>query len=168
MRRIALAGALTVAVAGGAAAQEPRLTGYWRGTYDCAQGLTGINLTIRQSFGTAVEAVFHFYAVPQNPGVPTGCFKMSGRLDPATREFVLESDESRWLVRPPDYVVVNFHGILGADGRSMRGRVEGPGCTQFGLRRLDSPPPAPDPCTTALNISGISLGDPAATPVATR
>lgn len=168
MRRLALAGTLAVTMGATASAQEASLTGYWRGTYDCAQGLTGINLTIRQGVGTAVEAVFHFYAVPQNPGVPTGCFKMSGRLDPNTREFVLESDESRWLVRPPDYVVVNFHGILGRNGRSMRGRVEGPGCTQFGLRRLDAPPPAPDPCTTALNLSAVPPGDPGTAPVAAR
>jgi len=168
MRRLALAGVLAATMASGASAQEASLTGYWRGTYDCAQGLTGINLTVRQGFGTSVEAVFHFYAVPQNPGVPTGCFKMSGRLDPNTREFVLESDESRWLVRPPDYVVVNFRGILGRDGRSMRGRVEGPGCTQFGLQRLDAPPPAPDPCTAALNISAVPLGGAGTGPVAAR
>jgi len=85
MSRVVLAGIVTAIVAGSAAAQSVELTGYWRGTYECAQGVTGANLTIRQGFGTAIDAVLHFYAVPQNPGVPTGCFKMSGRFDPYTR-----------------------------------------------------------------------------------
>src|SRR5919108_6415326 len=141
MSRILLAGMLSV-VAGSAAGQGSELTGYWRGTYGCAQGLTGVNLTIRQGSGSAVEAVFHFYAVPQNPGVPTGCFRMRGHLDPKTREFSLTSDDGQWIVRPYGYVVVNFLGPLGADGRSMQGFVEGPGCTQFDLERLDRPPKA--------------------------
>jgi hypothetical protein len=135
------------------------VTGYWRGTYGCAQGLTGINLTIRQGFGVTIEAVFHFYAVPQNPGVPTGCFRMLGQYDPATRAFVLESDERQWIVQPPNYLVVNFRGTLGADGRSMRGRVEGPGFTQFDLQRLERPPLAPPACTNALPLSAISPSD---------
>ena len=162
MKRLMLAGLLGATMAGGAAAQDSPLTGYWRGTYDCAQGLTGLNLTVRQFFGDSVEAVFHFYAVPQNPGVPTGCFKMSGRLDPATGEFFLESDESRWLVQPPNYVVVNFRGMLSRDGRAMRGQVDGPGCTRFALQRLERPPLAPEACTSALNLSAISPGGTAA------
>src|SRR5919108_1545639 len=106
MSRILLAGMLSV-VAGSAAGQGSELTGYWRGTYGCAQGLTGVNLTIRQGSGSAVEAVFHFYAVPQNPGVPTGCFKMRGRIDPYTRQFSLKADHNQWLVRPPDYVAAD-------------------------------------------------------------
>jgi hypothetical protein len=155
MKRMVLALVLGMVAAGGVQAQDVTLTGYWHGTYDCAQGLTGVNLTIRQGFGTAVEAVFHFYAVPQNPGVPTGCFRMTGRHDPYTHAFSLVSDESQWIVHPPDYLVVNFQGTLGVDGRSMRGRVEGPGCTSFDLQRLERPPLAPPSCTTALNISGM-------------
>jgi hypothetical protein len=162
MGRIVLAGMLSVAVAGSAAAQNIELTGYWRGTYDCAQGLTGVNLTIRQGMGAAVEAVFHFYAVPQNPGVPTGCFRMQGHLDPGTREFSLTSDDGQWIVRPYGYIVVNFLGRLGADGRSMQGFVEGPGCTQFDLQRLDRPPRAPAACSDALNLSAVAPGGNAA------
>jgi hypothetical protein len=82
---------------------------------------------------------------------------MSGRFDATSGEFVLESDESRWLVQPPNYIVVNFRGVLGQGGRSMRGLVEGPGCTQFALQRLERPPLAPDACTSALKISGVPL-----------
>jgi hypothetical protein len=157
MKRMALAGIVATGLALPAQAQQ--VTGYWRGTYDCAQGLTGINLTIRQGFGVTIEAVFHFYAVAQNPGVPTGCFRMLGQYDPATRSFVLESDERQWIVQPPNYLVVNFRGALSADGRSMQGRVEGPGCSQFGLQRLERPPLAPPACTNALPLSALPLRD---------
>jgi hypothetical protein len=150
-----LAGLLAVGTSGGAMAQDQGLTGYWAGSYDCAQGLTGINLTVRQGFGVTVEAVFHFYAVAQNPGVPTGCFRMLGRYDPDTRAFVLETDESQWIVQPRGYVTVNFRGQLGPDGGGMRGQVIGPGCTQFSLQRLERPPLAPAQCTSALNISQL-------------
>jgi hypothetical protein len=151
MSRVVLAGMLSAIMAGSAAAQDVELTGYWRGTYGCAQGLTGVNLTIRQRAGSAVDAVFHFYAVPQNPGVPTGCFRMQGRLGANTHEFSLTSDNGQWIVRPGNYVVVNFHGRLSGDGRSMRGLVEGPGCSEFDLQRLDEPPAAPAACSELLS-----------------
>jgi hypothetical protein len=106
--RVLMAGMLSVVVAGSTAAQG----GDWRGTYGCAQWLTAVNLTVRQRFGSSVDAVFHFYAVPQNPGVPTGCFWMQGRLGANTQEFSLTSDNSQWIVGPGNYVVVNFHGCL--------------------------------------------------------
>ena len=158
MRRLVVAGILSTVVVGSAAAQGVELTGYWRGTYECTQGLTGGNLTIRRGFGTAVDAVFHFYAVPQNPGVPTGCFRMRGRFDPYTREFTLTSDDGQWIVRPPNYVVANMKGTLSADGRSMRGQVEAQGCTHFDLQRLDKPPLAPAACSDALNLSSVAPG----------
>jgi hypothetical protein len=150
MSRVLLAGMLSVAVAGSTAAQGGDLTGYWRGTYGCPQGLTGVSLTIRQRFGSAVDAVFHFYAVPQNPGVPTGCFRMQGRLGADTQEFSLTSDNGQWIVRPYNYIVVNFHGRLSGDGSSMRGRVEGPGCSDFDLQRLDEPAVGPAACSELL------------------
>lgn len=151
MSRVVLAGMLSVVVTGSAAAQGVELTGYWRGTYLCAQGLTGVNLTIRQRSGSAVDAVFHFNAVPQNPGVPTGCFRMQGRLSANAHEFSLTSDNDQWIVRPDNYLVVNFHGLLSGDGRTMRGRVEGPGCSDFDLQRLDEPPVAPAACYELLS-----------------
>lgn len=155
MSRVVLAGMLWAMVTGSAAAQNIELTGYWRGTYECQQGVTGVNLTIRQGFGTALDAVLHFYAIPKNPGVPTGCFRMRGRIDPYTRQFNLTSDDKQWIVRPPNYTVANVSGTLAADGRSMRGRVEAEGCSYFDLQRLDKPPLAPAACADALTLSGV-------------
>jgi hypothetical protein len=140
-------------VTGSAVAQDVDLTGYWRGTYRCGQGLTGVNLTIRQGFGSAFDAVFHFYAVPQNPGVPTGCFRMRGRIDPYTRQFNLTSDDSQWIIRPPDYIVANASGTVAPDGRSMSGKIESDSCSTLELQRIDKPPLAPAKCADALNLT---------------
>src|SRR5262245_28892491 len=153
MKRVVLAGLLSSVVAGGAAAQDVNLTGYWRGTYKCGQGLTGVNLTIRKGFGSAFDAVFHFYAVPQNPGVPTGCFKMWGRIEPYTRQFSLKSDDGQWIIRPPEYTVANANGTVSPDGRSMSGKIEAEGCSNIELQRIDKPPLAPAKCADALPLA---------------
>jgi hypothetical protein len=134
-------------MAGSTAALGGDLTGYWRGTY----GAQGLSLTICQGFGSAVDAVLHFYAVRQNPGVPTGCFRMQGRPGADTQEFSLASDNGQWIVRPYNYIVVNFHGRLSGDGSSMHGRVEGPGCSDFDLQRLDEPAVGPAACSELLS-----------------
>src|SRR5258708_24987024 len=54
--------------------------GLWRGTYVCAQGVTGLFLTVSRSGQREVTAVFKFFAVPGNPGLPTGQFPTYGRL----------------------------------------------------------------------------------------
>ncbi|QQS12103.1 MAG: hypothetical protein IPK81_21720 [Rhodospirillales bacterium] len=147
---VALAAALLTAPA---MAQGGGLTGYWQGKYDCAQGVTGVTLTIRETMDAEAEGLFLFYAVSENPGVPTGCYRLRGRYDPATREVRLVSDESQWLWRPENYVTVNFVGRMEASGGRMRGIVEGPGCTAFDLRRVADAPPAPEPCTRAMHLS---------------
>lgn len=145
-------------------AQGGGLTGYWQGKYDCAQGITGVTITIRQSGNTDAEGLFLFYAVPENPGVPTGCYLLNGRYDPASREVRLVSDDSRWLWRPPTYVTVNFVGQMEGAGARMRGLVQGPGCSVFFLERVPSAPPAPEPCQRAMTLSrsGDDRGEPLA------
>lgn len=147
---VAVAGALTAAPA---LAQGGGLTGYWQGRYDCAQGITGVTLTIRESMDGEAEGLFLFYAVAENPGVPTGCYRLRGRYDPASREVRLVSDETQWLWRPENYVTVNFVGRMEASGGRMRGIVQGPGCTAFDLRRVEDAPPAPEPCVGAMRLS---------------
>ena len=76
---------------------------------------------------------------------------MQGRLGADTQEFSLTSDNGQWIVRPYNYIVVNFHGRLSSDGSSMRGRVEGPGCSDFDLQRLDEPAVGPATCSELLS-----------------
>ena len=119
-------------------------TEFWEGSYDCAQGRTGLTLTLEEAGSPGqVAALFNFYAVPENPRVPVGCFEMSGLLDRRTR--LLDLRAGRWLLRPFTYVAVDMRGTFNADFTRLTGRIAGPGCTGFGLRRVAAPthlPPA--------------------------
>lgn len=142
-------------LSGSGAALEPSsaaprtVLGQWVGTYTCAQGLTGLTLTIAEATPTSARAVFHFYADPRNPRVPTGCFMMDGRYDPASGKLRLDGGD--WLLRPAGYRVVSFEGEVDAEGRRFEGKVTGPrapfpGCTTFHLAREPSPAPLPERC----------------------
>lgn len=120
------------------------IAGAWSGEYVCNQGLTAITLTISRSDPSDVRALFHFYAAPSNPGVPTGCFDMSGTYDPASGRLVLKG--GNWLLRPPNYYVVDFVGQIDPATGRFTGRAEGPGCTVFSLSRRGSPRSTPRAC----------------------
>lgn len=131
------------------ASAERTVLGEWVGTYTCAQGLTGLTLTIAEATPTRAQALFHFYADPRNPQVPTGCFVMDGRYDPATGYLRLDGRE--WLVRPSGYRVVSFEGDVDTEGRHFAGTVTGAraplrGCTTFQLARVASPQTPPAAC----------------------
>ena len=130
MRRRAAALLLCLAAAP-AAAQE--IAGSWRGTYTCGQGNTALTLTIAALDKERVSALFHFEAAPDNPGVPSGCFEMSGRFDARTGRLALAP--GFWIARPQGYEMVGLEGQLGADGMAMSGRVDHPTCTSFQLVR---------------------------------
>lgn len=143
--------ALLVATATSA---QNRLAGRWQGTYYCAQGLTGVTLTIRGDDRNA-EALFHFYPVAANPNVPVGCYTMLGHVDTASGTINLESDESHWILRPDGYVTVNFRGRFSGGRDRIVGRVEGPACSTFIMRRVEEAPPAPGQCF--LELPSVSL-----------
>lgn len=124
-------------LAGPAQAEEA-----WTGFYTCAQGQTGLTLTVEVGAGGAASALFHFYG----NGFTTskaleGCFSMTGRVDRATGHVDLQGEH--WLLHPDGYVTVDLHGniqSLDVTGRSdklnvMTGTVAGPGCSEFFLTR---------------------------------
>lgn len=137
----------------GANAQTPShgsVIGVWEGTYTCAQGLTGITLTISQASPDRAQALFHFYADPRNPRVPTGCFSMAGSYQPDRNELRLVGKD--WIMRPSGYVTVDFDGTIDALGSRFTGTVKGSGCTTFDLTRsLEAPDPS-GPCRLDLPI----------------
>jgi hypothetical protein len=121
-------------------------TGIWRGTYVCAQGVTGLFLTVRRIGESDVTADFAFFAVPENPGVPKGEFDMTGRPGPQGNH--LQLSPHAWITRPPHYLMVALDGdydeasgeysgrVLGPEASGeYSGRVLGPTCTRFILRR---------------------------------
>jgi hypothetical protein len=115
----------------GATAADP-VEGYWSGHYACAQGVTGLTLSVTAGSGSRVHALFHFYADASNPTVPEGCFEMDGTFDPATHHMELRAGS--WLLRPYGYVTVDLSGQLSSGDAIMGGKVIGPFCTWFQLR----------------------------------
>lgn len=111
------------------------LNGDWKGTYTCSQGLTGLTLSLAGDKSGNVEAIFSFYEVPQNPGVPSGSFKMRG-IYGTPRSLVLSANESDWIENP-GYVTVDLNGAVSANLTTYSGDVSGPGgsCTTFSLTK---------------------------------
>jgi hypothetical protein len=108
-------------------------SGSWHGSYVCAQGVTGLSLAIKPSGVRSVTAIFSFYAVPQNPSVPSGEFAMTGRLREAGH---LELLGTAWRRQPSFYVMVDLDGDYDPTSGEYRGHVHGPGgCGLFHLRR---------------------------------
>lgn len=120
--------------------------GEWSGKYFCAQGVTGAQLIFS---GDGSRALFHFYAVPENPGVPEGCFTMAGVFNQASS--TLDLTASQWLVRPRNYRTANVSGLVDAGRQNFLGRLTGPaGCTVIALTREPSPRPLPNACERGL------------------
>ena len=108
--------------------------GAWHGQYVCGQGLTALDLTIKEPSPGRLTALFHFAADPANPGVPEGCFSMAGRYDAASGAVRL--DPGHWVMQPAGYVMVGLAGRLGREGRQIAGRVTRvPVCTVFSVAR---------------------------------
>jgi len=121
---------------------------YWEGAYDCNQGETGLTLTLDPAADGTTTALFHFYEAPSNPGVPEGCFTMSGTLNRTTGAFDLQA--GRWLLQPRNYISVDLHGTLQDGGAALQGVVAGPGCTTFVLRPVKRPLRPTSACYPAL------------------
>ena len=117
------------------ASASPRsrdVTGRWKGTYTCGQGLTGFDLDIADEGGGAVSAVFRFGPVESNPGVPNGSYSMTGRLEPRS----LTLTPKAWIERPSGYVMVGLVAELpGADPDVLAGTVTNAACTTFRVSR---------------------------------
>ena len=110
--------------------------GTWQGEYICNQGPTGLTLTVTPSKAGAVQAVFRFYQVKGNSGVPDGCFAMSGTISGNK----LHLEAGSWLYRPQGYVTVGLAGTVNPAGTSLTGSIFGPNCTTFSLQRVTSDP----------------------------
>jgi len=129
--------------------------GLWQGRYDCAQGETALALRIAPLGDGRVDALFYFHALVQNPGVPSGCFVMTGRYDSTTRRLTLRP--VRWLVHPQNFVWTGLVGRIGSDGAGITGRIEGPGCTDFALVRSTTSPVPPAPAECRLERDGPTV-----------
>jgi hypothetical protein len=129
-----------------AAPGQSTIGGEWSGKYQCRQGITGVHMVFSQD---GSRALFHFYGTPENPGVPEGCFSMSGFFDPASRTINLTAGQ--WLLRPRNYNTANISGGLDGSGQIFAGQILGPpGCTAIIMRREPTPRPLPNVCERGL------------------
>lgn len=110
-------------------------TSVWEGRYDCTQGITGLTLELVGS-GTgdsSVAATFHFYAVPENPDVPSGRYTLVGTV---RGDGTIDLVPNAWIEQPYGYVMVGMTGFLDRATGIMRGAITNPGCTAFDLERV--------------------------------
>lgn len=152
-----MAGSASVRAQEGATA----LIGNWRGAYTCAQGKTGLTLTIDRQDGQAFSGVFQFYPVRENIAVPEGCFTVSGHIKSGGAVDIIGTT---WIKRPAGYITVDLHGRIGSSGTGMLGTVATPGyghlCSRFELTRIAARPSVEEACRIdAPAISSISRGD---------
>jgi hypothetical protein len=117
----------------GSGAPESRT---WRGSYSCGQGDTGLEVTLRPVGRDRVEGTLSFFPLPTNPGVPRGCYRVSGQAGAATRSIELRGGQ--WVRQPPGYHTVDLRGQIGAD-HSISGQVLAQECGQFQLQSVASP-----------------------------
>lgn len=108
-------------------------TSTWEGRYVCTQGVTGLTLELRGTGGTSVSATFQFYGVPENPGVPTGAYVLTGVI---RGDGTIELVPDHWLAQPERYVMVGMWGVLDRASGVMRGAITNPACAEFDLHRV--------------------------------
>ena len=125
--------------------ESPRwksLRGTWVGKYNCAQGVTGLTLTISESPDGGLSGIFDFYPVPGGYRFTEGSY--SGVVM-ARPDGSFEFKPQRWISQPPGFVAVALLGHYVADAKRLQGQVIGAiGCTSFDLSGQRSQAP-PDP-----------------------
>ncbi len=102
------------------------IAGEWVGSYTCAQGDTGLTLTV----DAAGRTEFSFYALPGNVAAKPGRFEMRAKVTGKSVEFT----QVRWIQQPGGYQMVDLVATERA-ADSMRGNVFGTGCTTFQVVR---------------------------------
>ena len=131
--------AAIVAMAMPADARPPAsasVLGDWRGSYVCAQGLTGLHLSVLAARKGRLNAIFDFSPVKDNPLVPHGRYAMSGEFNAKTGRLALRA--GRWIEQPIGYFTVDLDGYLNTPGDRITGVVPAAGCSVFDLVRVEA------------------------------
>jgi hypothetical protein len=115
-------------------ADATSISGTYQGRYVCSQGVTGLTLTLEGTAEGNVVARFDFYAVPENPSVPSGSYLLSGIF---FSDSSLHLDPVRWIRQPPLYEMVPLRGkVVIEDGQLVyKGTIPYSGCGAFRVVR---------------------------------
>lgn len=114
-------------------AGSPTLAGTWTGEYVCGQGVTGGRAILTARSTTTYDGRVEFFALAENPGVPSGSFRVTANLDPASQAVTFVP--GAWIKQPPGYTTIGFKGIVDFVGGAIAGTIDGAGCASFVLNR---------------------------------
>jgi hypothetical protein len=115
----------------------------YHGHFTCTQGITNLTIQfLKPTPGSVAVAIFKFGPSNSNPNVPFGAFFLQGGVN--FRDGRLELQPLSWLSQPQRYVMVGLSGTSSDEGKTFKGKVLGPNCTEFSITRtstaLSSPP----------------------------
>lgn len=130
----ALFAILLLCLASGPALAGPA-DGIFKGKYTCAQGETGVVLSIVTNARNRVRVIFSFYDLDGNGSVPTGIYDLDGTYKASTRT-VTTRDEGRWIAQPSGYVTTGFTARLNSDGSRLAGNLHLSSCSSIVAGRL--------------------------------
>jgi hypothetical protein len=128
-------------------AQQSMAGGEWTGKYVCGQGVTGAHLILS---GDGSRGLFHFYALPDNPRVPEGCFQVTGVFNSETGALAI-LPTGTWYLKPRNYLPAAFSGTVDQRGENFSGKITGlAGCASIFLSRAAPTLPLPSVCARGL------------------
>jgi len=103
----------------------------WIGRYQCAQGMTDLDLRIEAVNGSQIDATFVF---AHGPSGAAGSYRMHGAIGPDGSVTFAPTSEP-WIARPPNYIAVGMSGAVNGD--VYRGRIDHSSCGSFNVRRAN-------------------------------
>lgn len=98
-----------------------QVSGEWIGTYTCAQGNTGIILSIQEN-GSKLNATFDFFGLPTNPDVPVGSYTLEGIFDSSGN---IDLEPVRWINQPTGWSMEGFEARLNPVTGTLDGNICG-------------------------------------------
>lgn len=109
----------------------------WTGRYECAQGVTSLQLTLDVEANGRARAIFDFGPLADNPTVPNGSFRLRGTATEADDAITVSLQPEEWIDRPDNFVMVGIQAGIDADRRRMRGRILDDSCAWLDVKRAD-------------------------------
>jgi len=108
------------------------LTGEWYGSYYCAQGETGLNLTVKGRSNGKIKGTFTFFPIVTNQNAKPGKFSFTGKI---TKDGIITLTQNEWLKRPGNYIMVDLEGKL-SGSKIFEGKITTSGCGEFKVFKL--------------------------------
>lgn len=98
------------------------LLGNWEGSYYANQGKTALKLEIMSVDNNGnIEAIFNFSEHPDNPGVPTGKYIMTGTYNFLTKKISLTGNE--WSIHPSGYELLKVNADIDTERLIISGET---------------------------------------------